>query len=185
MLRVGVIGAALILAVCACGGAGASSHAREPRYCAGCLARPLIYQRTLRLAASACISALVTYSLPSDPGAPAGVPWIHAGPVYGYLFYYEAAGPWKSQTDRVMITPGGGIPGQYATKILWHVPGGSGIVSIDGQRLDGRGHFRQRFSVTGRNDYPSIVHVPSPGCWRITVTSGRRSGRFAFLAVRA
>src|SRR6266568_8489522 len=76
------------------------------------------------LAASACISAPVSYAAPPDVGAP-HIPWVHAGPVVGYLFYYGAPGPWKTQTDRVLVTPGGGITGQYATKILWHVKGGS------------------------------------------------------------
>jgi hypothetical protein len=136
------------------------------------------------LAASACISAPVTYALPSDPGAPAGVPWIHAGSVYGYLFYYGAAGPWKTQTDRALITPGGGVTGRYATKILWHIPGGSAVVTINGQRLDAPGRFRQRFPVSGHyNYYPSIVRIPTPGCWRVTVSSAQHVGRFALLAV--
>ena len=82
----------------------------------------------------------MTYALPSDPGAPAGVQWIYAGSVYGYLFYYGAAGPWKTQTSRALITPSGGVTDRYATKILWHVPGGSGAVTINGQRLDEPGH---------------------------------------------
>lgn len=132
------------------------------------------------LIASACISASVSYARPPDPRAPS-IPWIHAGPVAGYLFYYGAAGPWQTRTDRLLITPGGGTS-LYATKILWHVRGGSRLITISGQRLDGLGHFRQRFSAKG-GYYPSIVDVPSAGCWRVTVRSGRHSGRFAFLAL--
>ncbi len=138
------------------------------------------------LVASGCLSAPVSYTAPPDHGAPA-IPWIHAGPVNGYLFYYGADGPWKTQTDRVLITTGGGPPAGYATKILWHVTGGSGGVSVTGRRLDGPGRFRQRFSATptgGGSYFPSIVTVPRPGCWRITVSSGGHRGRFAFVAVR-
>ena len=136
------------------------------------------------LAASACLSASVTYSLPADPGAPAGVPWVRAGPVYGYLFYYGAGGPWKTQPGRVLITTRGGVPGSYQTKILWHVPGGSIVVAVSGRKLDGPGRFRQRFPVSGGGGwFPSIVVVPSAGCWRLTVTSGRKTGRFAFVAM--
>lgn len=137
------------------------------------------------LAASACISAPVSYAAPPDAGAPS-IPWIHAGPVVGYLFYYGANGPWKTTTDRVLITTGGGPRGGYATKILWRVRGGVGGVSVIGRRLDGPGRFRQVFSATptgGGTYFPSIVKIPSPGCWRFTVTSGGRSGRFAFLAL--
>ncbi len=135
------------------------------------------------LIASACISAPVSYGAPLDIGAPR-IPWIHAGSVSGYLFYYGASGPWKTQPDRVLITPRGGIPGSYATKILWHVRSASATVTLVGQRLDGIGRFRQRFPVTGGSGYfPSIVVVPSVGCWRITVSSGQRTGRFAFLAL--
>jgi hypothetical protein len=135
------------------------------------------------LVASACISAPVSYATPPDRGAPS-IPWIHAGPIFGYLFYYGASGPWKTQPDRVLITTRGGIPGGYQTKILWHVRGGrSGRVTIVGRRLDAPGRFRQRFPAIGGGYVPSIVSVPTPGCWRISVISGRRVGRFALLAV--
>ncbi len=134
------------------------------------------------LMASACISAPVSYASPPDLGAPS-IPWIHAGPVSGYLFYYGASGPWKTQPDRVLITPRGGIPGGYQTKILWHVRGGSGTITLVGRRLDGANRFRQRFPGISGGYFPSIVVVPSDGCWRITVSSRRRTGRFAFLAL--
>ena len=134
-------------------------------------------------AASACLSAPVSYGTPPNAGAPA-IPWIHAGPVVGYLFYYGAEGPWKSQTARALITTRGGPEGGYATKILWHVRGGSRRVTVVGARLDGAGRFTQRFSASGAF-FPSIVVVPSSGCWRLTVTSGRHVARFAFLALDA
>ena len=96
------------------------------------------------LVASACISASVSYAAPPDPAAPS-IPWIHAGPISGYLFYYSASGPWKRQPDRVLITPGGGPPGGYATKILWHVRGSSARITLVGKQLDGAGRFTQRY----------------------------------------
>lgn len=136
------------------------------------------------LMSSACISASVSYAAPPDPRAPR-IPWIHAGPVSGYLFYYGATGPWKTLPGRVFITPHGGPPGGYATKILWHVRGGSATVTVVGQRLDAPGRFRQRFPGIGGGYFPSILSVPTVGCWRIAVHSGRRVGRFAFLGVDA
>lgn len=134
------------------------------------------------LIASACISASVSYATPPDPGAPS-IPWVHAGPITGYLFYYASSGPWKTQPDRVLIATRGGIPGGYRTKVLWHVRGGAGTVMLIGRRLDGPGEFRQRFLSISGGYFPSIVVVPSAGCWRITARSGRRVGRFAFLAL--
>jgi hypothetical protein len=136
------------------------------------------------LLSSACISASVSYAAPPDRAAPS-IPWIHAGPVSGYLFYYGAAGPWKTQTTRALIIPGGGVPGVggYTTKILWHVRGGGSTVILSGVRLDAPGRFRQQFPAIGGSYFPSILSVPTAGCWRVAVRSGRRMGRFAFLAL--
>jgi hypothetical protein len=135
------------------------------------------------LASTACLTAPVSYGAPPDAGAPR-IPWVRSGPVTGYLFYYGAPGPWRTSTERVLISTGGGPPSGYATKILWHVRGGAGSVTIAGTRLDGVGRFTQRFPASG-GFFPSIVDVPAEGCWRITVGSGGRSGRFAFAAIAA
>lgn len=134
------------------------------------------------LISSACISASVSYAAPPDPGAP-HIPWIEAGPVSGYLFYYGADGPWKAKPNRMLITARGGPPGGFATKILWHVRGGGGALRLVGRRLDGSGRFTQTFTAIGGGFFPSIVAVPTPGCWRVTARSGDRMRRFAFLAV--
>ena len=73
-----------------------------------------------------------------------------------------------------------------ATKILWRVRGGSRVVRIIGKRLDAAGSFRQQFPATpsgGGAFFPSIINVPTSGCWRLTVISGNHVGRFAFWAV--
>lgn len=137
------------------------------------------------LVASACLSAPVSYATPPDPSAP-HIPWIHAGPVVGYLFYYGADGPWKTQADRVLISTHGRAPGGGATKILWRVRSGSKVVRIVGKRLDAAGSFRQQFAATPSGVgafFPSIINVPISGCWRLTVSSGDHVGRFAFWAV--
>src|SRR4051794_23605416 len=119
------------------------------------------------LVASACLSAPVSYAAPPESSAPR-IPWIHAGPVVGYLFYYGANGPWKTQADRVLISTHGQASGGAATKILWRVRGGSKAVRIVGKRLDAAGTFRQRFPATqtgGGTFFPSIIDVPTSGCW--------------------
>lgn len=114
------------------------------------------------------------------------MPWVRAGAVYGYHFYYSADGRWKTQSSRVLITTRGGVSGGYATKILWHIRDGSSMITVSGKKLDGPGGFRQRFPATstgGGGWFPSIIAVPSSGCWRLTVTSGHPTGRCAFLAM--
>jgi len=134
------------------------------------------------LISSACISAAVSYTAPLDPGAP-HIPWLSAGPVSGYLFYYGADGPWREKPERVIITTGGGPAGGFATKILWHVRGGAATLRLTGRRLDGSGRFTQTFPAIGGGFFPSTVVVPAPGCWGVTVRSGHRVRRFAFLAL--
>ena len=40
-----------------------------------------------------------------------------------------------------------------------------------------------RYRVASGGQFPSYVLVPKPGCWRVTVTSGRLSGSVVFAAV--
>jgi hypothetical protein len=59
-------------------------------------------------------------------------------------------------------------------------------LTIQGDQLDGKGRFEQDFLAAHSADrvlYPSIVDVPSAGCWRLTVRNGRQVVRFAVVAV--
>jgi hypothetical protein len=138
------------------------------------------------LLSSACLSAPVSYGPPSTPGdAPQQVPWVRSGAIVGYLFYYGSPGPWQQQRDRVLIPVGGSGAGVSA-KILWYVPGGGRRITLWGQRLDGEGKSVsvQRISGSpGGGYFATITVVPNAGCWRLTVGSGKRSARFAFVAV--
>ena len=118
------------------------------------------------------------------------LPWVAAGrsgsEVVGYLFYYTAE---LRSGARFRIYPGGELPGGGSTKILW-VPRRplSSTLSILGRRLHGAGTFRQDVrSARGPSGivFPSIVDVPEPGCWLLTVGTGRRSARFALQAISA
>jgi hypothetical protein len=132
------------------------------------------------LFASACISAPVSYAPPPDPGAPT-IPWIRAGAVTGYLYYYGSNGPWNEQRERVTI-PTGGRGGGFVTKILWRVRGGYGRVTLTGRQLDGVGRFTQTYKGIQGSYFPSRLIVPSAGCWRVTVASAGRRASFAFTA---
>jgi hypothetical protein len=58
---------------------------------------------------------------------------------------------------------------------------------LDGARLDGPGSFRQSFPAAAADDgtivYPSIVDIPTAGCWAVRVTIGGRTGLAVFNAV--
>jgi hypothetical protein len=66
----------------------------------------------------------------------------------------------------------------------WNAPARSEKLTLVGRRLDGDGRFVQTFTGIGENYFPSIVVVPSTGCWRVTVTDGGRlRRRFAFRSI--
>jgi hypothetical protein len=131
--------------------------------------------------ASVCLAAPVSYAPPQDRGVPR-IPWVHAGPVTGYLFYYGSAGPWRTDTERALVPTQGGGPG-FETKVLWHVDGGYGRVVVAGTRLDGPGRFRQTYKGIPGSNFPSYLQVPDAGCWRVTISSAGRRASFAFRAV--
>ena len=78
------------------------------------------------------------------------------------------------------------------TKVPWWIRRGWGVrLHLTGVRLDGSGQFSQAFvqagDPSGRPDgyraiFPSIVRVPSAGCWLFRLRTGRVAG---ILVVRA
>jgi hypothetical protein len=71
------------------------------------------------------------------------------------------------------------------TKILWWIrlPSGNRALVLRGIRIGDERRFRQ--TLGAGSVVPSVVTIPSPGCWRVTVTNGRASARFVFRALRA
>jgi hypothetical protein len=92
--------------------------------------------------------------------------------------------------DRALIYAGGRAPEGWSTKFLWWSPKPGGSLTLDGRRLDGVGTFRQSFQgatgvsppVTGPV-FPSIVEIPTAGCWAVRVSTGGRAGLAVFNAV--
>lgn len=118
------------------------------------------------------------------------LPWMKAAPVssniIAYLFF---AGPVSSntQTYRLLHT-GGGYPDGRSTKILWNIQNvnSGNDIQITGKKLSGgQDTFQQTFPVASSplDDYPSIVNVPSPGCWQLTLKSGTVTGTAVFWVV--
>jgi hypothetical protein len=129
----------------------------------------------------ACAGAHVSYAPPPDRQAPK-LPWVRAGTVTGYLFYYSAPGPWKTRPSAAIIATRGGTA-SFNTKILWRIRGGYGEAVVTGRQLDGDGRFTQRFRGVPGSQFPSTVVVPTAGCWRVTVTNHGHRASFTFAAV--
>jgi hypothetical protein len=138
-----------------------------------------------RATASVCPMSHVHYD--SYPGVEQGlakVPWISSAPdgaFKAHLFFYGGV-PWAKQHllgARIFTTR---KPRTINPKVLWitRSRGYGSTVHIEGQRLDAPGSFSA--TEKGWGDYPSYVNVPAPGCWRVTVASGRVSGRVVFSA---
>jgi hypothetical protein len=141
-----------------------------------------------------CSSALVHYGRPPagalSVGVPPDLPWIATGSkeVTGSMFYYRSP-VFSHRMRRAVIGVGGRAGGGGATKILWWVQGhGAASLMVTGQRLDAAGSFRQTIPgpSPGRNVFfPSIITVPTAGCWRLELQAGSTTGSVTLKAVTA
>jgi hypothetical protein len=122
----------------------------------------------------------------------ARLPWIAASPrstgLVGHLFYYDGLNAWRQkQLPRVRIYSGGQSPdGRVSMKILWELRRDSALIlRVRGKRLDGHGSFSQQLPPAGsaQFQFPSIIVVPTPGCWRLTLQAGTTTGRVTVLGV--
>jgi hypothetical protein len=116
------------------------------------------------------------------------MPWIAASPakarVIGYLVYYA---PMSSldilHLPGVAIFTRGRTPEGGATSIIWVPQRNAGrFIYFRGRRLDGPGSFRQRSSFGSAGTYPSVLRVPSAGCWRVTLRSTNLLAHVTFRA---
>jgi hypothetical protein len=105
-----------------------------------------------------------------------GLPHVDVRGLTGHLFYYTGATLMDGRVNRSdgLVIYAGGKNGRLATKILWTLPKGAArVLRIAGRRLDGDGSFGERWTAAGGRQFPSIVDVPSAGCWSLTLTTGR------------
>jgi hypothetical protein len=121
---------------------------------------------------------------------PEGVPWIKAGSpssgIIGYLFFIgpEAS---KNQAYQPLHT-GGRYPDGRNTKILWVIDSSnaSNSIEITGKKVSATHEtFQQSFpmALSPAGNYPSIVNVPTPGCWQLRLKSGTITGTVTFWVV--
>lgn len=83
---------------------------------------------------------------------------------------------------------GGQAPdGHTNMKILWVLSQNTARkLRVQGKRLDRLGSFSQRVDPPvpgGSRQFPSVIEVPSSGCWRLTVNAGKSTGRLTVLVV--
>ncbi|MEO3807796.1 hypothetical protein ABGB17_02195 [Sphaerisporangium sp. B11E5] len=85
------------------------------------------------------------------------------------LFYAAGGDP--------TIAPGGESKEGVSSKILWMVRGADGPLTIRGTEAVGRTEYTQEINPVDDVSYPSIVAVPSAGCWTLEVSvAGRVAG---------
>ncbi len=115
------------------------------------------------------------------------IPWIAAMPaasgITAHLFYLRPG----AHGDAVALRAGGRMPNGDNTKVLWVIENPRadvlGPLMIVGHNMTGRGVFRQIVPrALSATDFPSILTVPSPGCWRLQVTSKSQTATGATVA---
>jgi hypothetical protein len=127
---------------------------------------------------SPCAATPVRYApLHGIAGAPRNLPWIVAKPksahIVGFLFFIP---PGATGQDALMHVNGEG-PNGNTDKVLWYIAHGqvARTLIITGKNLSSSGTMRQTFSGTS-NGYPSILDMPTPGCWKLMIQSGKVKG---------
>jgi hypothetical protein len=143
--------------------------------------------------AAACSPTPVHWKPRRNVGTRAGLvmPWIAAAPsrarVTGYLVYYAPGSPVVLvHLPGVVIYTEGRTPDNGTTSILWVPERNTGrYIYFRGQRLDGPGSFRQRSSFGSAGTYPSVLRVPTPGCWKVTLHGRNLLAHVTFRAVDA
>ena len=123
-------------------------------------------------------------------GTLTGSRWVAGSPrtsgLVGVLFGGEVV------NGRLAVYAGGVNPGTRANeKILWLLPKRKRVgprLVISG-RKDGSTAvtYRRRFAETGSAqvpgyNYPSILDLPVPGCWKLTLRTGKVSATVSVLA---
>jgi hypothetical protein len=114
-----------------------------------------------------------------------GLPWIAGRPrstgLVGLVWFFS---PEWNPTGRARIWAGGRAPDGANTKMLWVFLGDEAAdragddLRVVGRRLDGPGRFSDSFAGVGYEgsdgapSYASIIDIPRPGCWRLTLTTG-------------
>jgi hypothetical protein len=144
-------------------------------------------------AAEACSATPVHWQPRRNVGTRAGLvmPWIAAAPakarLIGYLVYYAPLSSVEVlHLPGVVIFARGRTPEGGTTSIIWVPQRNAGrFIYFRGRRLDGPGAFQQRSSFGSAGTYPSVLRIPAPGCWRVTLQSQNLLAHVTFRAYDA
>ena len=137
---------------------------------------------------SSCPITPVYQGGPPNLFVTSAIPWFQAQPasagIVGHLFFANV--PNRSGVYRFLHTGGSYPKDGTSTKILWTIdhPHILNQIQIDGTNLSSpRMTFHQTinpgigpWAVPSPEQYPSIVVVPNPGCWRLQISSGIAKG---------
>jgi hypothetical protein len=110
---------------------------------------------------------------------------VSAG-ITGHLFYGRTVhGPAAAMHIHGTMPDGG------TTKILWVIRAGAvgPVLVITGHNRTGAGRSQQAFPAASGGGvagtpYPSIIDVPTPGCWQFRLRSGQVRGTVTMRVVR-
>jgi hypothetical protein len=98
-----------------------------------------------------------------SPGS-VGTPWIGNDQFVAVLFYARQANP--------DIPAHGGWSDGGSAKILWWADGSAAQLAVHGREATTAREFNQTFPTIGNGQYPTVVTVPTPGCWTLDATIG-------------
>ncbi len=143
-----------------------------------------------------CSPAAVRTTGYPGPGGIDGTPWISGSPgsgMIGVLAYWPQRWPRRGEAR---VYAGGVAPGGMNAKTFWAFLGepakklaGPELV-VRARRLDGPGRWHDSFAAigyAGQNgvpSYASIIALPTPGCWRLTFTTGQLHATVDMRAVK-
>lgn len=112
----------------------------------------------------------------SQDGNPA-TPWVVATPlasgITGYLFFSQVE-PAKKPVYYLPMHADGKMPGGATTKVLWKIQNTSalGEIILIGKNLSLPHSIMQQTFVASSDGVPSIINVPTAGCWHFDLQSG-------------
>jgi hypothetical protein len=154
--------------------------------------------RSGRLSASVKVQAVTPPSEPRCDPTPIFLRGTQPHPKFGRITWMQAVPRTDGVAairfvstipgaDSAMIYAGGQAPEGWATKFLWWSPHPGPNLVITGRRVDGiAGRFQQKFGSAWADEgviFPSIVEIPTAGCWATTVQTGKTAGLIVFQAV--
>lgn len=109
------------------------------------------------------------------------IPWIKTAPegagMTGHLF--------TSPDGVATVHVGASWPDGSSNKVLWLVsnPGAGTELVVSGTNQTTGETYHDVFVSVAAGEFPSVLALPSPGCWDLTLTTGTVTGRVVIAAL--